>query len=70
MRTAFACDGITTRQNNEPAGGQDVWHLHVHVIPRHDSDGLDHDAKRSRWVSPEERRSYAERLEAELSRTA
>jgi hypothetical protein len=42
----------------------------VHVIPRHDSDGLDHDAKRSRWVSPEERRSYAERLEAELSRTA
>lgn len=26
------CDGIAVRQNNEPAGGQDVWHLHVHVI--------------------------------------
>ncbi|MGH3488260.1 MAG: HIT family protein [Actinopolymorphaceae bacterium] len=26
------CDGIAVRQHNEPAGGQDVWHLHIHVI--------------------------------------
>ncbi len=32
--TAFAADGITIQQFNEPAGGQVVFHLHVHVIPR------------------------------------
>jgi histidine triad (HIT) family protein len=33
-RTAFQADGITLQQFNEPAGGQVVFHLHVHVIPR------------------------------------
>ena len=30
----FAADGVTVQQFNEPAGGQVVFHLHVHVIPR------------------------------------
>jgi histidine triad (HIT) family protein len=32
--TAFSADGITLQQVNEPAGGQVVFHLHFHVIPR------------------------------------
>jgi len=32
--TAFEADGITVQQFNEGAGGQVVFHLHVHVIPR------------------------------------
>jgi histidine triad (HIT) family protein len=32
--TAFDADGITMQQFNEGAGGQVVFHLHVHVIPR------------------------------------
>lgn len=32
--TAFNSDGITVQQFNEGAGGQVVFHLHVHVIPR------------------------------------
>ena len=31
---AFAADGMTVQQFSEPAGGQVVFHLHVHVIPR------------------------------------
>ena len=31
---AFEADGITMTQHNEHAGGQEVFHLHVHVIPR------------------------------------
>ncbi|MEQ8449742.1 MAG: HIT family protein [Nitratireductor sp.] len=31
---AFSADGVTIQQFNEPAGGQVVFHLHVHVIPR------------------------------------
>ena len=30
----FNADGITMQQFSEPAGGQVVFHLHVHVIPR------------------------------------
>jgi histidine triad (HIT) family protein len=30
----FDADGITIQQFNESAGGQVVFHLHVHVIPR------------------------------------
>ena len=30
----FSADGITIQQFNEGAGGQVVFHLHLHVIPR------------------------------------
>ena len=30
----FNADGVTVQQFNEGAGGQVVFHLHVHVIPR------------------------------------
>ena len=38
--TAFKADGITVQQFNEAAGGQVVFHLHVHVMPRHDGIAL------------------------------
>ncbi|MFD0918060.1 HIT family protein [Pseudahrensia aquimaris] len=37
---AFGADGVTIQQNNEAAGNQVVFHLHVHVIPRHEGDRL------------------------------
>jgi histidine triad (HIT) family protein len=39
-RQAFNADGVTILQANEPAGGQVVFHLHVHVMPRHDGVAL------------------------------
>jgi histidine triad (HIT) family protein len=36
VKAAFDGDGVTIQQFNEAAGGQVVFHLHVHVIPRHD----------------------------------
>jgi histidine triad (HIT) family protein len=37
---AFHADGITIQQFNEAAGGQVVFHLHVHVMPRHNGIAL------------------------------
>jgi histidine triad (HIT) family protein len=37
---AFKADGITMQQFNEPAGGQVVFHLHMHVMPRHNGVAL------------------------------
>ena len=36
VKAAFDADGLTLFQNNEPAGGQTVFHLHFHLVPRHD----------------------------------
>jgi histidine triad (HIT) family protein len=37
---AFNADGITVQQFNEPAGGQVVFHLHMHIMPRQDGVAL------------------------------
>jgi len=40
MKVAFGCDAVSTRQHNEPAGNQTVWHFHLHVFPRWENDDL------------------------------
>jgi len=39
-KQAFNADGLTVQQFNEASGGQVVFHLHVHVMPRHDGIAL------------------------------
>ncbi len=34
VKKGLACDGVYVTQANEPAAGQDVFHLHFHVYPR------------------------------------
>ena len=36
---ALGADGVNIMQNNGKASGQEVPHLHVHVIPRFEGDG-------------------------------
>lgn len=36
VMAAFDADGVTVQQFNEAAGGQEVFHLHFHVLPRHE----------------------------------
>ncbi|MEM8750101.1 MAG: HIT family protein [Pseudomonadota bacterium] len=35
VKSAFDADGVSIIQSNEAAGNQEVFHMHVHVIPRH-----------------------------------
>jgi histidine triad (HIT) family protein len=39
-KKAFNADGITIQQFSEQAGGQVVFHLHMHVMPRHNGVAL------------------------------
>lgn len=40
VQKAFSPDGITILQANKPAGWQTVPHLHLHVLPRYENDGV------------------------------
>jgi histidine triad (HIT) family protein len=61
----FGADGITVQQFNESAGGQVVFHLHVHVIPRKQGVALKPPA--SEKEKPEVLAEQAERLKAALA---
>ena len=62
MKEVYKCDGISFRQHNEPAGGQVVWHFHLHVFPRWNNDNLYINHKNTRHVTVEERAPYAQKL--------
>lgn len=63
---AFDADGVTLQQFSEAAGGQEVFHLHVHVIPRYAGQPLKppHPIMESRDVLAD----AARRLTAALTR--
>ena len=39
-KAAMHADGLKIRQYNEEAGGQTVFHLHVHILPMKAGEGL------------------------------
>lgn len=64
---AFDAEGITIQQFNEKAGGQVVFHLHVHVIPR--KEGVTMKPPASEKEKPEVLAEHAEKLKAALANT-
>lgn len=62
---AFGADGITVQQFNESAGGQVVFHLHFHVIPRH--EGVSMRPHTGQMEKPEILAANAEKLRAALA---
>ena len=68
VKKTFLADGIQLRQNNGAAAGQDVFHLHFHVIPRYDGDNFDD--TEYEIVSHGERVVLADRLRSSLNEEA
>jgi histidine triad (HIT) family protein len=62
--TVFGAQGVTVQQFNESAGGQVVFHLHVHVIPR--QDGVAMKPPASNKEKPEVLAAQAQKLAAAL----
>jgi histidine triad (HIT) family protein len=62
MKSEYHCDGVLICQHNEPAGDQNIWHYHLHVIPRYQNDSF-HDAQKVPFEAAE-REAYAQRLKS------
>ncbi len=62
IKKALSADGITIKMNNEAAGGQLVFHAHMHVIPRHEGDNYASGPKEP--YPPGEAAALAERIRA------
>jgi histidine triad (HIT) family protein len=60
MKSEYQCDGILIRQHNEPAGDQNIWHYHLHVIPRYRNDNFYSTQKVA--FEADERAKYARKL--------
>jgi histidine triad (HIT) family protein len=67
VRHAVNADGINLEMNNEAAAGQIVMHAHVHIVPRHNDDGLKHWPGKA-YKSPEEAQSIAEKIKEEIGK--
>lgn len=65
MMRAFSADGVTVQQFNEPAGGQVVFHLHVHIIPRFEGVALRPHS--GQMEKPEVLAANAEKIRAALA---
>jgi histidine triad (HIT) family protein len=63
LREALQPDGINIIQNNGAAAGQTVFHYHVHVIPRWESDNAVHLWK-PQGANQAELRALAEQISA------
>jgi histidine triad (HIT) family protein len=66
MKSAYECDGISTRQHNEPHGNQEIWHYHLHVYPRYKNDRL-YSLEKGEFMPVAERFEYKQKLQSLLS---
>lgn len=69
VKTEYECDGISTRQHNEPSGNQDLWHFHLHVFPRWKNDNLYLNNDKSEFIDSTIREPYAKKLKSCLKAT-
>lgn len=68
FKETYKCDGVSTKQHNEPAGNQEVWHYHLHVIPRYEGDNHYINGGDMFWPTTEEKQPYADKLRKFLSK--
>lgn len=67
IKDAYKAEGITTVQNNEPAGNQHAFHYHYHVFPRYEGDELFKNMLDKKSTTAEERFPYAEKIKSALA---
>lgn len=69
MMATYGCEGTSFRQHNGPGADQEVWHYHLHVIPRYRGDRFYIRTYERYDTTVAERTPFAERLRTYLNQT-
>lgn len=62
----LGADGVNIMQNNGAAAGQEVPHIHVHVIPRFEGDGHHWNWNAKKYTNFEEMAELAKKMRSHL----
>lgn len=67
VRDVSKCDGMNLVQSNDRAGQQDVFHFHLHIVPRFFGDGIVFDWDNT--PAPQEKlRQFAQEIRTKLDK--
>jgi histidine triad (HIT) family protein len=66
IKDALNCDGVNVYQNNGAAAGQEVFHAHVHIVPRYESDEVRFAPKHVEYESPAAMQELAEKINSSV----
>lgn len=64
IKQTTGCSGINIVQNNGKSAGQEIMHYHMHLIPRHEDDGLEQ--WHGKEKTPDEIKTVAEKIKSAL----
>jgi histidine triad (HIT) family protein len=62
IKEALKCDGLNIIQNVEKAGGQEVFHSHLHIIPRYLDDAFKLNLSKKRYENNNAMQIVAEKI--------
>ena len=66
LKQALGCNGINFIMSNGKAAGQEVWHSHLHVIPRYEGDGVQFPNVFSKYETDEQKHEVGQAIKAAL----
>jgi histidine triad (HIT) family protein len=65
VKAGLQCEGVYLTQANEPAAGQDVFHVHLHIYPRWQA--VDFRAQQTRaQVTEQDKQTTLQKIQAGL----
>lgn len=62
IKQALDCDGLNIIQNIEKAAGQEVFHSHIHIVPRYTDDAFSLNLKKKKYANDEDMIKFAKKI--------
>jgi len=62
LKKELLCDGLNIVQNIESSGGQEIFHSHIHIIPRYTDDGFKFTPDKKSYLCDDDMIRFAKKI--------